>query len=320
MYPELFKIGPFTVYSYGLMLGISFIVASYILNKEFERRKLNPAIATEITLFAIIFGIAGSKILDLIENWDSFIANPLSAFSPGGLTFYGGLILATFAIWIYVRKKKIPFLVVADAVSPSLILAYGIGRIGCQLAGDGDYGTPTSLPWGTIFANGTVKPHYALMQYYQDHPAAALRDNYYKLSSEIIKTDAYGTITKFDETIHLHPAPIYEFFACLLIFFFLRYLQRKTTPSELTVDGNLSKSIWADGKIFMLYLFLAGIERLSIEFIRLNPKLLFGLSEAQLISIVLIIIGALGFNYFSVNKDKMVKFVAPPLKIESKNK
>ncbi|MHB1687237.1 MAG: prolipoprotein diacylglyceryl transferase [Ignavibacteriaceae bacterium] len=309
MYPELFKIGPFTVYSYGLMLGIAFITASYILNKEFERRKLNPAIATEITLIAIIFGIAGSKILDLIENWDSFIANPLTAFSPGGLTFYGGLILASLAVWIYIKRKNIPFLVVADAVSPSLILAYGIGRIGCQLAGDGDYGIPTTLPWGTNFANGTVKPHYALMQFYQDHPAAALRDNYYKLSSEIVKTDAYGTITKFDETIRLHPAPIYEFLACLVIFFFLRYLQKKDLPT--------GQAGWADGKLFMLYLFLAGVERLSIEFIRLNPRLLFGLSEAQLISIVLIFIGAIGFNYFTINKNKLVKFVPEPYKPEN---
>jgi len=310
MYPELFKIGPFTVYSYGLMLGIAFIISSYILNKEFERKKLNPAIATEITLLAIIFGIAGSKILDLIENWNDFVANPLIAFSPGGLTFYGGLILASAAIWIYIRKKKIPFLVVADAASPALILAYGIGRIGCQLAGDGDYGIPTSLPWGTNFANGTVKPHYALMQYYQEHPAAALHDKFYQLSSEVIKTDAYGTITKFDETIRLHPAPVYEFIACLVIFFVLRYFQKKDVP------GNIAG--WADGKLFMLYLLFAGAERISIEFIRLNPRLLFGLSEAQLISVIIIIIGAIGFNYFTVNNDKLVKFIPPPFEAENK--
>ena len=304
MYPELIKIGPFTIYSYGLMLGIAFIIASYTLTKEFERRNLNPSIATEITLLAIIFGIAGSKILDLIENWNDFIANPLIAFSPGGLTFYGGLILASFAIWIYIRRKKIPFLVIADATAPSLILAYGIGRIGCQLAGDGDYGIPTTLPWGTNFANGTVKPHYALIQYYLDHPVAAIHDKYYQLSAEVVKTDAFGTITKFDETIRLHPAPIYEFFACLAIFFFLRYLQKKD---------------WVDGKLFMLYLLFAGSERILIEFIRLNPHLLLGLSEAQLISIPLIIIGAIGFNYFNNNKDRLEKFVPPPIVSDNKN-
>ncbi len=303
MYPELFKIGPFTVYSYGLMLGIAFIIASYILSKEFERRKLNPAYATEITLLAIIFGIAGSKILDLIENWDAFIHNPLIAFSPGGLTFYGGLILATAAILIYVKKKKLSFLFIADATSPSLILAYGIGRLGCQLAGDGDYGIPTSLPWGMNYANGTVKPHYALIQYYQDHPEQAVKDHYYALSSQVIRTDNYGTITKFDEVIRLHPTPIYEFLLAVIIFYILWHFRKKD---------------WVDGKIFMLYLVLAGLERFLVEFIRLNPRLLFGLSEAQLISIPMMIIGSIGFYYLTVNKDKFPKFVPPPLKAQKK--
>ncbi len=310
MYPELFKIGPFTVYSYGLMLGIAFIVSSYILTKEFERRKLNPALATEITLLAIVFGIVGSKALDLIENWSSFINNPLIAFSPGGLTFYGGLILATIAIAIYLRKKKISFLFIGDAIAPSLILAYGIGRIGCQLAGDGDYGIPTSLPWGTNFANGTVKPHYALSQFYHDNPLLAARDHYYSLSSQVVGTDAYGTITKFDEVIRLHPAPIYEFLACLLIFFILRYLRKKSTPG--------SKPGWADGKLFMVYLLFAGVERFLIETIRLNPRLLFNLSEAQLISIPLVIIGAAGFIYLTKNEDRLPRFVPPPFTAEAK--
>ena len=110
MYPELFKIGPFTVYSFGLMLGIAFVVSSYLLTKEIERRKLSPNLATEVTLLAIIFGIIGSKIFYLFENWDLFLNNPIGqTFSPGGLTFYGGLILAIIAIWIHVKRKKIPF-------------------------------------------------------------------------------------------------------------------------------------------------------------------------------------------------------------------
>ena len=299
MIPELFKVGPFTVYSYGLMLGIAFIIASYILSKEYERRGLPPSMATEITLIAIIFGILGSKILDLIENWDTFIKNPLIAFSPGGLTFYGGLILATLVIWLYIRKKKVPFLFIADATSPSLILAYGIGRIGCQLAGDGDYGIPTKLPWGMNFANGTVKPHYALIQYYKDHPEQAVKDNYAHLSAQVIRTDNYGTITKFDEVIRLHPVPIYEFLLALIIFYVLWKLRKKD---------------WVDGKLFMLYLILAGLERFVVEFIRLNPRLMLGLSEAQLISVVMMIIGALGFYYLTKNKEKFPKYVPPPVK------
>ncbi|HED06394.1 MAG TPA: prolipoprotein diacylglyceryl transferase [Ignavibacteria bacterium] len=303
MYPELFKIGPFTVYSYGLMMGIAFIVASYILIKEFERKKLNPSAATEITLLAIVFGVIGSKLLDLIENWNSFIRNPSIAFSPGGLTFYGGFILGTIAIFIYVKKKKYSFLYIADATSPSLILAYGIGRIGCQLSGDGDYGIPTNLPWGMTYPNGTVKPHNILKVFYQNHPALAVKDHFHQLSSQIVGYDHYGTITKFDEVIRLHPTPIYEFLACLIIFFILWKLRKKD---------------WADGKLFMVFLLFAGIERFTVEFIRLNPKLLFGLTEAQLISIVLIMIGLPGYIYLTKNKDKLHRFIPPPYKKETK--
>ncbi len=305
MYPELFKIGPFTVYSWGLMLAIAIIIASFILTKEFQRKKINPDIATGITILAAVFGIVGSKILDLIENWNLFIHDPIIAFSPGGLTFYGGLILATIAIAIYIRRKKIPFLFVADATAPSLILAYGIGRIGCQLAGDGDYGIPTNLPWGADYSGGTVKPHEMLSQFYHTHPALAAKDHYYSLSSQIVGHDNYGTITKFDQVIRLHPAPIYEFLACVIIFFILWKLRKKD---------------WADGQLFMVYLIFAGVERFLIEFIRLNPRLLFGLSEAQLISIPLVIIGTLGFIYFNKNKDRLKKFVPPPLEVQIKKK
>ncbi len=278
MYPELFKIGPFTVYSYGLMLGIAFIVASYFLGKEFERKKLDQNLATEITLLSIIFGIVGSKLLDLIENWDAFLKDPLIAFSPGGLTFYGGLILAIISIWIYLRRKKIPFLVVADAASPSLILAYGIGRIGCHLAGDGDYGVPTNLPWGTDYSHGTVPPSVMFRGF-----------DFQKYFPDIAKHFPNGV----PDNTPLHPAPIYEFIMAVIIFFILWKLRKKE---------------WADGKLFMYYLVFAGLERFFIEFIRLNPRLMLGLSEAQLISVVMIIVGMIGLNYYSRHKD-LKKFI-----------
>jgi len=283
MYPELFKIGPFTVYSYGLMLGIAFIVASYILTKEVERRKMDPNIATEVTLISIIFGIIGAKLFHLFENWDAFINNPVHmAFSPGGLTFHGGLILVIIAVLIYSRRKKIPFLTLADLAAPSLALAYGIGRIGCHLAGDGDYGFPTNLPWGTNYENGTVPP------------SSMFR------GSEIANGFPGGIVP---DNTPLHPTPIYEFLIMLVIFFILWKLRKKE---------------WIDGKLFTVYLMLAGLERLMIEFIRLNPRLLVGLSEAQLISIILMTAGVIGYYYFTTQKD-LKRFIPPPfIKIENK--
>lgn len=284
MYPELFKIGPLTVYSFGLMLGISFIVASYILTKEFERRKLGSNLATEITLLAIIFGIIGSKLFSIFENWEEFVNDPAGvAFNPGGLTFYGGLILSIIVIWIYAKRKQIPFLVIADLTAPSLALAYGIGRIGCHLAGDGDYGIPTDLPWGTDYSNGTVPPSVMFR------------------GSEIAKRYPGGVVP--DDT-PLHPTPVYEFLIMLLIFFILWKLRKRE---------------WPDGKLFMVYLVLAGIERFSIEFIRLNPRILFGLSEAQLISAAMIIVGILGIIYYNRKKD-FTKFVPQPIETNHKSK
>jgi phosphatidylglycerol:prolipoprotein diacylglycerol transferase len=282
MYPELFKVGPFTVYSYGLMLGIAFIVASYLLTKEVERKKLNPNFATEITLLAIIFGIIGAKLFHLFENWEAFLNDPISmAFSPGGLTFYGGLILAVIAVWVYSHKKKIPFLVVADIAAPALAIAYGIGRIGCHLAGDGDYGIPTDLPWGTNYENGTVPPSVMFR------------------GSEIAQAYPNGIVP---DNTPLHPTPIYEFLVALLIFSILWKLRKKE---------------WIDGKLFMVYLVLTSLARFLVEFIRLNPRILFGLSEAQIISIVLIIVGAAGYIYFMRNKN-LKKYIPPPLKAEAK--
>ncbi len=266
MIPVLFEIGPFKVYSFGLMLGLAFISANYVLTKELERRKLNPNIATEITFLSIIFGVIGAKALSLIENWDSFLRNPWSeAFSPGGLTFYGGFILAAIAIFIYLRKKKIPFLAMADMVAPSLALAYGVGRIGCHLAGDGDYGIPTTLPWGVNYENGVVPPSFAFQ------------------GSDIAANFPNGIVPN---NTPLHPTPVYEFLSMMLVTYILWRLLKKN---------------WPNGKVFMVYLVLTGASRFMVEFIRLNPRIMFGLSEAQLISIILIIIGIAGYIYFTSN-------------------
>src|SRR5512147_2969194 len=99
MIPVLFHIGPFKVHSFGLMLGIGFLLGSYILSLEMKRRKLDPAMASTITILAVVFGIAGAKILFLIEEWQVFLRNPVAeAFSPGGLTWYGGFVLGLAAV------------------------------------------------------------------------------------------------------------------------------------------------------------------------------------------------------------------------------
>jgi len=266
VYPKLFSIGPFTIYSFGLMLGIGFICANLILTSELKRKKLDPNAGGTITLFAVVFGIAGSKILYLIESWDYFIKDPIGmAFSPGGLTWYGGFFLATAMIYLYTKRYKMPFLAVCDAAAPGIALAYGVARVGCHLAGDGDYGVPTSLPWGAIYSNGTYPPSLA----FRDFP-------------EIVKK--YGVNGVVPDTIRVHPAPIYEFILGVAIFVIL---------------WSLRKYNWPNGKIFTVYLMLSAVARFAVEFIRLNPRLMFGLSEAQLLAAVMFVIGLVGWNMLS---------------------
>ena len=110
MHPILFKIGPFTVYSYGVMLVIAFLVGYYFFLREIKRKKLDKNIAIDITVIAVFCGIAGSKILYIFENLDAFFANPVQiTFSSGGFTFLGGLILSFVGSWIYIKKRKYNF-------------------------------------------------------------------------------------------------------------------------------------------------------------------------------------------------------------------
>jgi phosphatidylglycerol:prolipoprotein diacylglycerol transferase len=284
MIPILFEFGPIKVYSYGLMLGIAFLLGSYILTLELKRKKLNPDIGQWITILAVVFGIAGAKILFLIEEWDAFLQDPFGmAFSPGGLTWYGGFILAMIAVFIYIRSKKVSFLKVWDCLGVALILAYGVGRVGCHLAGDGDYGTPTTLPWGTIYAQGTAKPVSMLRGYFEAHPEEREFWHYDSLKVITAGTDRLGhRVSRFDEVTPLHPTPIYELLLGVAGFLLLWKLRTRPYP---------------DGKLFMIYLMLASLFRFSIEFLRLNPRVLIGLSEAQLFSVALFFVGFLGMVY-----------------------
>jgi phosphatidylglycerol:prolipoprotein diacylglycerol transferase len=266
MIPKLFEIGPIPVYSYGLMLGLSFIIASWLLSKEFKRKKIDENVAINITFIALIGGVIGSKLLYIIEEWSTIMGMPTSKifstdglFSPAGLTWYGGFILATGLIYLYVRSKKIPFLKVCDATAPSLAIGYGIARIGCHLSGDGDYGLPVSefmswVPWGTDYSKGTLPPSVAFR------------------GSDV--SNKFGGVVP--DTTLCHPTPMYELLFAIIIFAFL-WQKRKSFKN--------------DGKLFGLYLILTGVARFLVEFIRLNPKLIGMFSEAQVISLVLIVLG-----------------------------
>lgn len=281
MIPVLFQIGSRNVYSYGLMLGIAFLLGNYILARHLKRNRLDPNAANTITILAVIFGIGGAKILYLLEEWTLFVHDPIGmTFSAGGLTWYGGFLLALLVVSLYVRAKRIPFMKVWDGLGLALMIAYGVGRVGCHLSGDGDYGSPTNLPWGTIYAQGTAKPARQLQEYFRSNPEARAAWHYDSLHVIIAGKDRMGNFySRFDEVTPLHPAPVYELVLGCAGFLLLLWLRNR-----LSVDGML----------FMAYVMLSSVFRFVVEFLRLNPRLWGGLTEAQLFSCALLLLGLAG--------------------------
>ncbi len=153
MHPILFKIGAFTVYSYGLMLGIAFLCAIHLLGKEAARKGLDSERIVNFGLCLIFTGVIGSHISHLIlYEPHSLWRDPLRILKvwQGGLTIYGALITGIFVTAGFAKRSKTPFWILADTIAPSIILAQAIGRIGCFLNGC-CFGKETSLPWAVTF-------------------------------------------------------------------------------------------------------------------------------------------------------------------------
>ena len=158
MYPELFSIGPLTIYSFGVMVVIAFFCGNWLIALELKRLGLEKRIrADSLTTAILLGGLLGAKANYILLNFGYFLDDPWSSlFSGGGLVWYGGFIGGLAAFSYVVLKRRLRWLQLADAVAPALALGYAIGRIGCLLSGDGDYGKPSDLPWAMAFPNGTV--------------------------------------------------------------------------------------------------------------------------------------------------------------------
>ena len=155
MYPFI-HIGPLTLGTYGLMVATALICAFFILRADFARRRVS-ADAEAIIGITGLSGLAGSRLYHLLETPREFFADPWpQLFSTMGFAFVGAIIGGFLALVLLARKFRMSPLLMLDAASPAAAMGYGIGRIGCLISGDGDYGIPTSLPWGMSFPNGIV--------------------------------------------------------------------------------------------------------------------------------------------------------------------
>lgn len=154
MLPVLFKIGPVTIYTYGVAIALAFLLSLFIIVHESKRKGLNPDFAYDLILFAMIGGIAGARLVYVIDHWHDFAAQPAQVFAiwQGGLVFYGGLIGGTLAVLALIKAKKLQVGKVADIVAPCLAIGSAVGRLGCFSNGC-CYGETTSVPWAVTFTN-----------------------------------------------------------------------------------------------------------------------------------------------------------------------
>ena len=157
MIPVLFKIGPLPVYSFGVMVLLAFLGGAALVLRELKRRGIKPDHLEGYPFAAIVGGIVGARLYWVLTSLDKVVDDPLrSIFGSSGLTWYGGLIGgALAALWLG-RRHRQNLWSLCDAFAPGLAAAYGIGRIGCQLSGDGEYGPPSDLPWAMSYEKGMV--------------------------------------------------------------------------------------------------------------------------------------------------------------------
>lgn len=149
----LFSILGFDIQSYGVSKALAALVAAFLLARTFDRIGLDRDCAYSLVLWSTVWGFAGAKTYYLLEQLPALTLHDLGGM---GFTWYGGFLAGTIAAVTFVRRHHLPIAEVAGAAAVPLALAYGIGRLGCLLAGDGTYGRPTSMPWGMTFRNGVV--------------------------------------------------------------------------------------------------------------------------------------------------------------------
>jgi len=247
--------------------------------KEIEKTVHPYQLVGNMTMIAAVSGIIGAKIFHNLENMGEFLADPIGQLiSFSGLTFYGGLIAGAISVIWYAKKYKINTLHLIDAAAPALMLAYGVGRIGCQMSGDGDWGVNNLAPkpeWMTYLPDwmwSFTFPHNVINA---GIPIEGCVGNFcYELANPV------------------WPTAFYEVVMCLIIFIFL---------------WSIRKKIRVPGILFCIYLALNGVERFFIEKVRINTEynILGGITQAEIISSCLVLIGLMGSIYLFRSSQKI---------------
>jgi phosphatidylglycerol:prolipoprotein diacylglycerol transferase len=254
-------IGPIELPTFGLLMVAAFAAAYFALEGEIKRRKLQLDPYT-IVAFVAFAGILGAKVWHVIdtpadritsETFKSFGA--LVSWFRGGFAWFGGFVAGIAALLVVARRNRVSGLTMLDISSSAAAVGYAVGRIGCLISGDGDYGMPTKLPWGMAFPDGLVPT-----------------------------SGPTGTcaLNGWPQNCAVHPTPIYEFIAGVLICWYIwrrgsRAIQHPLAPGVITGE----------------FLILFGIERFLVEFIRINPRIWLGMSNAQIAALLTVVAGVI---------------------------
>ncbi len=275
----------------GLLVGVAIAVYTSYADTIKIKKQFPEPITKEVNLYphelmgnilmvAALSGLFGAKLFDAMERWDEFVAHPLEQLASfSGLTFYGGLICGAIGVIWYTRKHKVPLLPLLDIGAPAMMLAYGVGRIGCQLAGDGDWGIVNTAP----------KPGW--MSFLPDWMWAFDYPRNVAHEGTRILYDAPGTFNTALEA-PVFPTPFYEAILGILLFIFL---------------WNIRKRLVKPGLLWCVYLIVNGIERFCVERIRVNPPYHFAglaFSQATMIASMLFIVGIGMGAYLLLRKEK----------------
>ncbi|MBK8700559.1 MAG: prolipoprotein diacylglyceryl transferase [Saprospiraceae bacterium] len=286
----------------GLLAGLAYAIFLYVQEQKRDVSSVPSTISVsphqktmDIILLAAISGVVCSRLFSIFENMEDFFRDPLGQlFSGSGLTVYGGLILAFITVYWYVKKNGIKPIYMMDIAGMGILLGYGIGRIGCQIAGDGD--------WGIVAA---AQPEWWflpdwLWSYHYPNNVSNDGVTIAGCNADLITT-AKGTIEERCQVIcgmrychqlepAVYPTPVYETLISMTGFGLLFMMRNKIKIAGMT---------------FFLYMIYNGIERFFIEQIRVNERYDFlGLnwSQAQYISVGFILGGIAGLVYLSKKK------------------
>ncbi len=263
MYPYI-NIGPVHLGTFGLFLWLAAVMAIVVLHKNFKRNGVD-ADALNVVAFVVIAGVIGAKAWHELQNLSELRLSMRQIALPGwghpvdvllgflhwfqaGFAWFGGM-LAGIAMLMWqgrearfkrplagTQGKPVGPLRMLDLAAPAAAIGYGVGRIGCLTSGDGDYGIPTTLPWGVHMAPDALVPTTALVQ----------------------------------------PTPVYELLFSLVLAWWLWRQAKKHLPVGVLTGE---------------YLLLSGIGRFLVEFVRVNPRLYWGMSNAQVAALGSVAIG-----------------------------